>query len=296
MTINNLRVTVENDGVAQMAAAIQRDQNPATSFLTIRNVEVSTGGIRTLIAGSATHARVRSIVNRGPGRSNHTMGFAIIEPRTDALHEYSFYGVSPNNPLGYGELIKLNLREFRPNEYIRVYIRDSAFKGIVNPIMIKNVPVNQTTIDRVGVYWQNVTLDNWTARNNDNGILRDAFMVQYFEGVTARGRLSEASGSTTHPASASRSHIDLQPGLFFTPYYQDLVTISNVRVNGAPDDGLITGSWTDVGTDDYQAPTGTSYNPRLRLELSRTLRDGETVTFDWRAAVNPIPSDVVFPD
>lgn len=177
------------------------------------------------------------------------------------------------------------------NGRYELFVRDSRI--VTKQFM--TVAASGAQADSLRAYWKDTHLLRFDGDGKE-------FRASYFEGVTAEycggsrdndrcgsSNRSDNAGTYTYTATGGETSIDLDPALFFVPQAPEYVRVSNVRVNGAAQN-VYAGTWTNAGSD------ANGYKPVLRLALTRALNAGETVRFDWSAAVKPIPAGVVFPE
>lgn len=123
--------------------------------------------------------------------------------------------------------------------------------------------------ERIQLYFRDTQLTRVSPGHVQGG-------YSYFERVTlANGRTSESSGSVVEAYLSEEGTLDIPTTLFAVPTDPENVVVSGVSANRFL-------GWENVGDDD---------NPILRLSFL----PGPQVTFDWSAAVRPIPVGVRFP-
>ena len=258
----NVTVDVEGSTPVSLATGGSTDDIERSAFH-IRDV-TAVGEVRSFSAGAAKSVRVRSVESTAGA---HTGVGVLLQPFREG-HVATVYDVGVEAPLWAAEPIKIRPLVESEATTLDVYVRNASFAGVKRPVMTGGT----TPSSRFRVYWRDVSFDHWT---------RTAVSLQHFDRVTARGRQSENAGSTTVTASGGETWVDIDPGLFYKPMDDAFVTVSGA------DAALYSGTWEAVGDQ---------YDPTIRLALTRPLAAGETVTFDWTAAIRPIPDNVVFPD
>ncbi len=93
------------------------------------------------------------------------------------------------------------------------------------------------------------------------------------------GRVSESDGRLLIKASGSETTVDIPTELLWRPMDGSFIEVTASK----PDlIGSVEAVRSYPDEEDWRAPT-------LRVRLSRALSAGEEVTFDWSAAVRPIP-------
>ena len=241
------------------------------SEFTLENVTLS-GDIVGLTGTIAERQRIRNVTSGEAAVPNDEM--FVFRPQTGVSQVASVYDVDLQ--VHVPRLFKVWPEGSAAGSSLELYVRDASFKADL-PLELVNAPADTR------IYFRRTELSDWDDRYLSTG-------AEWFDGVTVAehgGRASEASGSHTFTASGGETLIGIQPGLFYAPTNSSYVQISNVRSGNVAAPGLYSGEWLLAGSP---------YNPVLRLQMSRPLNAGETVTFDWSAAVRPIPSNVVFPD
>ena len=165
-----------------------------------------------------------------------------------------------------------------------VHVRRSSFNNKSNAI-IKG-PSGGGSLDQFGdtdvtklrVFWDDVTL------NLHGGYFGNTELwlaTGYFHDVTDRktGNTSEDSGRYTRTARGGETTVDIPTRLLWAPQEPGAVS---VRASASGLVRSVEAVQSSSKSGDWRAPT-------LRVQLSRALRAGERVTFDWSAAVRPFP-------
>ena len=167
-----------------------------------------------------------------------------------------------------------------------VHVRRSSFNN-TSATLIKG-PNGSGDLDQFGdvdvasklrVFWDDVVLNVGVSRLPNLALF---FEVSYFHDVTDRltGNTSEDAGRYAYTARGGEATVDVPTRLFWAP--QEPGAIS-VRTN-------VSGLVRSVEAVQSSSKNGDWRSPALRVRLSRALRAGERVTFNWSAAVRPFPS------
>ena len=166
-----------------------------------------------------------------------------------------------------------------------VVVRRSSFNNTSNTIIRGSngggnlSQFGDTDVTKLRVFWDDVTL-NLHGKYFRNPELWLA--TGYFRNVTDRktGNTSEDSGRHSVTARGGETTVDVPTRLLWAPQEPGAVS---VRANVSGLVRSVEASRSSPENGDWRAPL-------LRVRLSRALRAGERVTFDWSAAVRPFPS------
>lgn len=241
------------------------------SEFTLENVHL-TGDVVGLSGIIASRQRIRNVTSSSSFVPNDEMFVFRPQPGVDQV--VTVYDVDLD--VRVPRLFKVWPQGSTANTSFRLYVRDASFEAD-DPVQLVGAPTDTR------IYYRRTELSDW-----DDELIASG--REWFDDVTVTalgGRASEASGSHTYTAAGGETWVAVQPGLFHAPTSAGLVQVSNVRSGGAPAPSLYAGTWSAVGD---------TYDPVLTLNLARPLTAGETITFDWAAAVRPIPGNVVFPE
>ena len=255
--------------------ATHGDKNELSAF------EIS--GIRidpTLDAGSVFTARAqRNVLTDATATNRSSIGKVDVRPGSNPERQLTlirdipaFGGVKvwPGSTQRATDAGFDILVEGTPSEPIRLTGGE--------PLTWKNLDPHDAAVqENCRVAWRDVVADSWDYDSNDAGTRRDHYLVQYFERVTRQGRTSEDVGSLSSASLEGPSEarfVDVSTNLFFAPQGTEYV-----RVGGRDADRFE--GWE-------LAPQSETYAPVLRLFFSGSNR----VTFDWEAAIRPIPDDL----
>jgi hypothetical protein len=112
---------------------------------------------------------------------------------------------------------------------------------------------------------------------------------------TNSGRTSEANGTVSFTAAGGETYVDVDPELWWAPVKEEYVTYFGA------DAGLVASTHPVCpnGEDTFGLPTSRGKDKLdcdLRFTFSAPLSAGQSVTFDWTAAVQPWPVGVAVPD
>jgi hypothetical protein len=177
------------------------------------------------------------------------------------------------------------------------YILDSEFNNLNNTVF--RTPNGTGRLEALGgppellrVYMRDV---EFRIPQDDHFSNLEAFLATaFFDGVTetVSGRASENGGVTSFTGTSGQTHVDVDPGLWWVP-------MDAAYVSWSGDGEASIASVTPVcpSADNTFGFTGQDKTDcSLRFTFASPLSAGQSVSFDWEAAVKPWPDGVTVPD
>ncbi|MFN3598019.1 MAG: hypothetical protein ACK41D_12215 [Rubricoccaceae bacterium] len=178
-------------------------------------------------------------------------------------------------------------------QHLDAFVLNSTFRNEYNTVYIapdgngRITGLHTPRPDLLRVYWRNNT---FRLHRNHIGNTELFFAMTFFEQCTETnsGRTSEDAGIfTTTAAHVGQSFVVLPTNLFWAPY--DLSSVSVTDSHQLTQSVEVTNAAGNPLGDDKRQPF-------LRVNLSRPIQAGETVTFTYTAAVRPWPAGVTVPE
>ncbi len=269
-TVRDVTVLLGGPGESSRAVTLVNSRainaTPTSSFA-LEGVNVVGGGVSQINTSFAGDVRVTDLsVPDNTGGDGWGSIYNVRTQSPDGVFVYEAQGKQrARRPL--------EIRMDKPGAGADVFLSGMDFVNVDYPLFVKDYSADAAA--RYRVFWQDVSFDRWRYGSSYNKNL------QYLRGVTnsSNGRTSEAEGVlTSKPLSGGGSgrYVDVPANLLWEPLDASYVTVSGASAS------RFTG-WTNVGDED---------KPVLRLAFS----GASPVSVTWKAAVRPIPSNVVFPD
>lgn len=201
------------------------------------------------------------------GEANFILGVDIEDTATDPFNWY-IVNAKVNNTSGNTLIASqgqgtLDAVDDPTNTNVKVFFMDSEFN------------LNNGYHENLEIFLTFSYHDNSTDRNS--------------------GRKSERVGTVNLTATGGETFVDVDPELWWVPMKEEYVTYAGTNAD-------LVASVVPVcpnGDDAFGLPSGRNDDKKdcdLRFTLTRALTAGETVTFDWTAAVQPWPEGVTVPE
>ncbi|MEM6286000.1 MAG: hypothetical protein AAF845_02460 [Bacteroidota bacterium] len=288
--LRGVTLASDNDRPFNLVAAQANDLDNQTerSHHEVADVTVERGKAWAFMAGHAMRADVRGLTVSAPASPGGSYSAFGMRPHSPD-HVYSVYDVQPSpgeEPYSSNELFVINPLNTRETTSMDLYVQRVRLHSGKDIIHVKKLDTSDPEVwSRFRVFIRDAEFNRFNLRNDDRSDRRHGYRLCYFERVTVGARTSEDSGplesASLTAAGDGTGFVDIDLNLFHRPYEAVDGGGGLVEVTGAAADRYL--GYENVGTQSA---------PVLRLSFSGTA----PVSGTWRAAVRPIPDDVVFPE